>query len=157
MRHSFMKYAAAATLAAGMTYAQAPAGKMPPGTPYTQEETRPSMRARLDHMAQVLNLTDSQKEQARAIFEKSRESCAPIRQELQQNREKLSAAAKLPNNESNIQKLATEQGRLMGKMVAIRTEARSKFYQMLTPEQRVKSDQMHEQWKQKARERRNSL
>jgi Spy/CpxP family protein refolding chaperone len=105
----------------------------------------------VDHVAQVLNLTEPQKEQARTIFEQMRQSAQPVRQELKQNREKLMAAAKVANNESAIQKLAMEQGRLMGKLIAIRTEGSAKFYQVLTPEQRVKSDQMHEQWRQKMR------
>ena len=32
-------------------------------------------------------------------------------------------------------------------MVAIRTEASAKFYQMLTPDQRVKADQMRQQFR----------
>jgi Spy/CpxP family protein refolding chaperone len=108
-------------------------------------------------MAQALNLTASQKEQARTIFESARESAKPIRDELRMNREKLRAAAKEGKSESEIQKLASEQGRLIGKMVAIRTESSAKFYQILTPEQRVKADQMHEQFRERMRSReRNS-
>jgi Spy/CpxP family protein refolding chaperone len=105
----------------------------------------------VDHVAQVLNLTESQKEQARTIFAQVRQSAQPVREELRQNRGKLMAAAKVANNESEIQKLAMEQGRLMGKLIAIRTEGSAKFYQILTPEQRVKADQMHEQFRQRVR------
>jgi len=105
----------------------------------------------LDHVAQVLNLTDSQKAQARTIFEHAQQSAQPIRQELKQNREMLTAAAKVSNSEGDIQKLANDQGRLLGKLIAIRTEASARFYQLLTPEQRVKADQMHEEFKQRIR------
>ena len=146
-----MKCAAVATFAAGIVFAQTPTVDSRPGAVHAQEGRRGFMWGHmdLDHVAQVLNLTDSQKEQARTIFQQARQSAEPIRQELRQNREKLSAAAKVSNSEGDIQKLANEQGRLLGKLIAIRTEASAKFYQMLTPEQRVKADQMHEQFRQR--------
>jgi len=105
----------------------------------------------LDRVAQALNLTDAQKAQAKTIFQQAQAAAKPIRQELKQNHEKLSAAAKMSNSEGDIQRLATEQGRLVGKLIAIHTEARAKFYQMLTPEQRVKDDQLHQQMREKMR------
>jgi Spy/CpxP family protein refolding chaperone len=153
MRHSFTKHAAVATFVAGIVFAQTPTGDSHPSAVNTQEERRGFMCGHLDldHVTQVLNLTDSQKEQARMIFQHAQELAQPIRQELKENREKLTAAAKVSNSEGDIQKLANEQGRLLGKLIAIRTEASAKFYQMLTPEQRVKADQMHEQFRQKVR------
>jgi Spy/CpxP family protein refolding chaperone len=111
------------------------------------------MRGRfdLDRVAQALNLTAAQKQQAQTIFQQAQLSAQPIRQELKQNREKLSAAAKMSNSEADIQNLATERGRLLGKLIAIRTEASAKFYQLLTPEQRVKDEQLHQQLREKMR------
>ena len=136
-------------------FAQTPPADSGPGAFNTQEGRRGFVRGHLDldRLAQALNLTDTQKDQARTIFQQARQSAQPIRQELKQNREKLSAAAKITNSGSDIQKLATEQGRLLGKLIAIRTEAKAKFYQMLTPEQRVKDDQLHEQFRQRMRSR----
>ena len=153
MRYSIMKCAAVATFAAGIVFAQTPTVDSRPGAVHAQEGRRGFMWGHmdLDHVAQVLNLTDSQKEQARTIFQHARQSAQPIRQELKQNREKLTAAAKVTNSEGDIQKLANEQGRLLEKLIAIRTEASSKFYQMLTPEQRVKADQMREQFRHRVR------
>jgi Spy/CpxP family protein refolding chaperone len=102
----------------------------------------------LEHLARVLGLTESQKEQAITIFRNARKSSQPVHQELRQNRELLTAAAKSAS-ELDIQRLATEQGRLFGQLVAIRARASAKFYQTLTPEQRVKYDQMREQSRQK--------
>lgn len=154
MRYSFTKYLAAATFAAGILFAQNPASGPQPGA-INNHEWRPgsSMRGHfdVDRVAQALNLTDAQKAQAQTIFQQAKMSAEPIRQELRQNREKLSAAAKMSNNEADIQKLATEQGRLLGKLIAIHTEARAKFYQMLTPEQRVKDDQLRQQMREKMR------
>jgi len=106
-----------------------------------------------EQMAQALSLTASQKEQARMIFKHAQQSAQPIQQEVRQNREKLVAAAKAGKGEGDIEKLADDQGRLLGKLIAIRTEASAKFYQILTPEQRFKADQMDEQFRQKVRSR----
>ena len=151
MGYSVNKFAVVVTLAAGITLAQTPGGALRPGPGNTQEERPGMMRGHmdLDRIAQALNLTDSQKEQARTIFQRAHESAQPIRQELKDNREKLSTAAKATNSEADIQKLAEEQGRLLGKLIAIHTEASAKFYRMLTPEQRVKYDQMREQFREK--------
>jgi Spy/CpxP family protein refolding chaperone len=150
MRYSFTKYAAAVTLAAGILLAQSPASDAQPGSVNTEKWHGSSMRGRfdLDRVAQALNLTDAQKGQAQTIFKQAQQSAQPIRQDLKLNREKLSAAAKINNNEGEIQKLATEQGRLLGKLIAIHTEASAKFYQILTPEQRVKKDQLHQQFRE---------
>jgi Spy/CpxP family protein refolding chaperone len=158
MRYPFLKYAAVATVAIGIVFAQAPTGNLRSGAS-TEQGWRGFMRWDLEHIAQALNLTDSQKEQARTMFEQARQSAEPVLQELKQNHEALTAAAKAGKSEIDIQNLANERGRLLGKLVAIRTVASAKFYQMLTPEQRVKADQMHEQFRQRVRsgERKNGL
>lgn len=153
MRDSFAKYVLVAAFAIGVAFGQTPAA----GPRSSSDNAQPGGGGRmrgdwdLDHLTQALNLTDSQKVQAQTIFQNARQSAQPIRQELKQNREKLTAAARVSNNESDLQKLATEQGRLLGKLIAIHAQASAKFYQMLTPEQRVKADQMHEQFKQRVR------
>ena len=153
MRNAFTKCAAIVTLAAGIGFAQNPSGDSQPGTMMRQGGGAGCMRGQLnmDHVSAALNLTETQKTQAEAIFEKAKVAAQPIREELRTNREKLSAASKANASDAEIQRLATEQGRLMGKLIAIHTEARAKFYQLLTPEQRTKADQMHEQMKQKTR------
>ena len=145
-----MKYAAVAALAVGMTFAQAPAGNEPTQTPKAHQGRRGFMTRHLERIAKTLNLTDSQKQQARTIFQQARDSSRPVRQELKQNREALTAAAKTNKGDAEIKKLSAEQGRLLGHLVEIRTEASANFYQMLTPEQRVKADQMHTQFRQRS-------
>lgn len=153
MRNLLIKYALVATFAAGTTFAQTPTPESKPGAANTQPGGRGVMREHwdLDRMSQALGLTDSQKQQAQTIFQNARQAAEPIRQELKQNREKVTAAAKLSNNDTEIQKLAAEQGRLLGKLIAIHIEASAKFYQLLTPEQRVKADEMRERFRQRMR------
>ena len=151
MRLSSVKYAAVTAFAAGIILAQAPSGNSQPPAANPQGGPHSFMGGHLGDITQVLNLTDSQKEQARMIFEQAGQSAQPILQDLKENREKLDAAAKATNSEGDIQKLATEQGRLLGQLIAIHTVATAKFFQMLTPEQRAKADQMHEQLKERPR------
>ena len=154
MRCSFLRCAAVATFAIVIAIAQTPPPtESRPGaanTPWGQRGFKGG-HLDLDHVAQVLNLTDSQRQQGRMIFEHAKQTSQPIRQELKQNREKLAAATKVSNSDADIERLAAEQGRLVGKLIAIHSEARAKFYQLLTPEQRVKSDQMHKEFKERVR------
>ena len=57
------------------------------------------------------------------------------------------------NNTAQIERLSAQQGNLMGKALAIRTESMAKFYATLTPEQRTKADQTFEQMKSRMRQR----
>jgi Spy/CpxP family protein refolding chaperone len=132
-----------------MALAQAPAaGTL--GAPQKAPLTRPWFGH--EQMIQGLNLTAAQKQQARTIFDDARQKAGPIRQEMRQNREALYAAVKT-NNAAQIERLSSHQGELQGKALAIRSEAKAKFYAILTPEQRTKADQMHEQMQSRMRQR----
>ena len=127
---------ATAAMAAGMMLAQ-PAAKQP--------ERRGMFRQK---MAQELNLNDTQKAQAKSIFANARQAAEPLRAELKQDREAMRVAVKT-NDAAQIEKLSRQEGQVLGKLMAVRTEAMAKFYQSLTPEQRAKVDQMHHNWRQR--------
>jgi protein CpxP len=111
-------------------------------------------------MMQGLNLTDAQKEQAKAIFQQSRQTAQPVAEQLRQNRQPLADAVKA-NNVGQIQALAAQQGTLHGQLLAIRSEAMAKFYSILTPEQRARADQrqqrVRERMKQRLEQRRSRM
>jgi Spy/CpxP family protein refolding chaperone len=136
-------------LAGGMVFAQA-ASPSTSGSPTTR---RDMMRQHFAQMEQKLNLTDAQKQQAHSIFRSARESSQSIRTQLKENREALAAAAKAGKSDSTIQELATKQGHLLGQEIAIHTQAYKKFYSMLTPDQRTKADQIHQQFRERMRNR----
>lgn len=143
-----MTFAAAAALATGMAFAQTPAPGATPGN-----APRGGVRAAMHrHLLQALNLTDAQKQQAKAIFQEARQSAQPIAQKAKDNREALAAAVKA-NNSSQIQSLATTQGGLQGQLLGIRSEAMAKFYAILTPEQRTKADEVQQQIRQRLQRR----
>jgi len=125
-----------AALAIGMAFVQSAA---------TQPHHNRRMTAR-QHMMQALNLTDAQKSQAKILFQETRQTVAPLRAQLKEDRAALQMAIKT-NDKAQINKLSAAEGQVIGKLMAVRTEAMAKFYQTLTPEQRAKAEQMHHQWK----------
>jgi periplasmic protein CpxP/Spy len=140
MKRNWIKFAAVGTLAAGMVFAQVTTHK---STGEAKAHVAGRAMARRNRMMQALNLTDAQKQQAKTIFQQSRQSVAPVLQQLKQNRETLAAAVK-SNDTAKIQQLSATQGQLRGQVMAARAEAMAKFYQTLTPEQRAKAEQMHQ-------------
>jgi Spy/CpxP family protein refolding chaperone len=158
MKKQWMKLAAAGALAAGMALAQTTAPAPAPetqGTPHAHSAHRNFLQRHLARIAQQLNLTDTQKQQARSIFQQAREQAMPIRTQLKQNREALAAAVKNGQGDNEIQKLSKVEGNLLGQMTAIRTESAAKFYATLNPEQRTKADQLHQQFRERTHNRQN--
>jgi Spy/CpxP family protein refolding chaperone len=150
MKQTLMKYSTAVALAAGLAFAQAPAGR--PERAQAAQGQRRAMGPRAMGMqgAQLpqrllrnLNLTDAQREQARTIFQQGRESAQALQKQVAQDRQGLADAVK--NNDTvTIQRLATAIGNAQGQLLAIRSSANAKFYAILTPEQRAKVDQFRE-------------
>jgi len=151
MKSFLMKFATVAALAAGMAFAQTPAPQTSQPAP-GKAAVRP--RAAMRHrMFQSLNLTPDQKQQAKAIFQQTRQSIQPIAQQAKQNRQLLADAVKA-NDSAQIQKLASKQGSLQSQMLTLRSESMAKFYSLLTPDQRTKLDQMHQKALQLRQQRR---
>jgi periplasmic protein CpxP/Spy len=140
---NLVKFATVAAMAAGLTFAQTQAPAAPAQTPPGKMRAgrRGAVRKR---MMERLNLTDAQKAQAKAIFQQAKQNAQPLKQQLKQNRAALSASVKA-NDEAQIHSLSLQRGKLEGQMLAIRSEARAKFYAGLTPDQRTKADQMRRQ------------
>ena len=149
MQSKWLRFAGAGILAAGLTFAYAEA---PTESPAQHKSLTREQRAqqRFDRMASYLNLTDAQRTQAQGFWREAHESAKALAPQLKQNRQAMSAAVKA-NNTADIERLAAQRGTLMGKMTAIRTEAFAKVYQTLTPDQRVKADQMHEHMRNRVR------
>ena len=138
MKHVSLRFAAAVALAAGLALAQTPSP--------TPQQTAPGrhgqLRMRLGRVLRALNLTDNQRQQAKAILQQAHQTAQPVRQQLQQNRQLLREAVKTGKTDVEIQQLSAQQGDLLGQALAIRTEAWAKVYALLTPEQRAQADQL---------------
>ncbi len=148
MKSTFVRFAGVAALASGMLMAQnpAPPAEGQPPAQHRQWNRGQSHRGQgFDKMAQKLNLTDSQKAQARSIMDSARTSAKPIAQQLRQEKTALHDAVKAGKPDADIDQLSSQVGNLEGQLTAIRTKAFAKVYALLTPEQRTQADQMHQQ------------
>ena len=94
-------------------------------------------------------LTDSQKAQAKTIFQQARETAKPVREQLMENRKALRTAVQSGNTDQ-IQKLSSAEGSEIGQIMAIHDSAFSKVYQTLSPEQKQKLAELR-QARQQAR------
>jgi protein CpxP len=136
MKHSFLKVAGAAVLAAGMALAQnAPAQNSPhPGRHGAQAGSM------LDRLAAKLNLTDAQKQQAQSIFAAARKSAQPVRAQIRQDKQALAAAVK-SGSQADIDRITNSMGPLLAQASAMHAKAFAQFYAILTPDQKTQMDQ----------------
>ena len=141
MKSKWFKFTGAAILAAGMAFVYAETPSQPQHHAANRQEWA---QRRFDRMATQLNLTDAQKTQAQGFMQEARASAKQFAPQLKQNHQALAAAVKAGNT-ADIERLSNQRGQLMGKMMAIHSEAFAKIYQTLTPDQRTKADQMQQQ------------
>lgn len=99
------------------------------------------------YWAQELNLTDAQKEQIRSIRQANRQNLLPLREQMAANRKAmLAATSNGAYDQAKVQALAGQQAQLMAQMMVQREAIQHQIYtQVLTPEQRVKADQLRAQ------------
>jgi Spy/CpxP family protein refolding chaperone len=148
MKKQLINFLGAGALAAGMAFAQAPSAATAP-EPGTSSSVTPGthrqmMQKRIDRLTRELSLTPSQQSQAKSIFSKASADATPLRSQLKANTSALRAAVKA-NDRGQIDQLSATEGNLIGKMVAIRSNANASFYRTLTPEQQTKFTQFQQQ------------
>ena len=142
MKRILIGIAAAGVLAAGFAIAQTTA------TPQAGAAQGNGVRALVQkRMLQALYLTDTQKQQAKTIFQSARQTAQPLAQQLKQDRAALTAAVEAGDS-AKIQQLSTDMGSLRGNVLGVRSQALSKFYALLTPDQKTKA----EEFRQKAQQ-----
>ncbi len=98
----------------------------------------------LDHIARELNLTEAQKGQIKTLLEAAHTTMAPLQQKMDDVHKQLEVAtANGQFDEAQVRALATQQAQLMAETIVEHQRIKSKAYGLLTPEQRVKADEMH--------------
>ena len=102
-------------------------------------------------MTTTLGLTAQQQQEAKAIFKSEREAARPVRQELFTEKKAVRDAIQSGKPVADVEKLATNEGPVLGKLAAMRAEAFTRFYAELTPAQQQKVAGMHQQWRQHAK------
>lgn len=104
-------------------------------------------------VAGYLDLNEVQKSDAEAIFDAARESAQPVMEQLRQGHEAVRNAIKSGAPEQEVENLASQQGVLMGQVAGIYAKAFSRFYALLTPEQKEKAEKLHDQFRDSMRRR----
>ena len=142
MKRILIGIAAVGALAAGLTIAQTTAA------PQAGAARGKGVRAMVQkRMLKALNLTDTQKQQAKTILQSARQTAQPLAQQLKQDRAALTAAVEAGDS-AKIQELSTEMGSLRGNVLGVRSQAMAKVYALLTPDQKTKA----EEFRQKAQQ-----
>ena len=138
MKKILIGIAAIGVLAAGFAIAQTTA------TPQARAAKGKGVRALVrKRMLKALNLTDTQTQQAKTILQSARQTAQPLAQQLKQDRAALTAAIEAGDS-AKIQQLSTDMGSLRGNVLAVRSQALSKFYALLTPDQKTKAEEFRQ-------------
>ena len=100
----------------------------------------------LEHISRALNLTAEQKQQAKAIMDSVESTASGIHAKLDDVHKQLEAAtANGQFDETQVRTLANQQAQLEADMTVEHFRAISKVFSILTPEQRVKAEELHKQ------------
>lgn len=97
--------------------------------------------ARLDFLAGYLGLSDSQKQQAQAIFDAENQASQAALGQLTSARDALRQAVKAGQSDAELDRLGAAVGAIEGQLAGIHAKAEAKFYALLTAEQKQKYDQ----------------
>ena len=92
-------------------------------------------------LANALNLTDAQKEQAKAIHQRHREANSGVRAQLKDLSTQI-RAARQANNTAEAQRLAALREPLLAQAHQARQAQMAEFKALLTPEQQTKLEEM---------------
>jgi Spy/CpxP family protein refolding chaperone len=121
-------------LATGFLIAQGPPGPPDPAT-MAQHQVK--------FLTTVLSLTSAQQQQALTIFTNAANSESGVHESMKSAHETLNAAVK-DNDGAGITQAATNIGNLMAQIVAAHAKANAAFYQLLTPDQQTKFNQLED-------------
>jgi Spy/CpxP family protein refolding chaperone len=97
---------------------------------------------RLNFLAGYLSLTDAQKAAAQTIFDSAAAASETVRGQMESARTTLDTAIKATASDAELDRLSAAIGTLSGQMTAIHAKAESKFYALLTADQKAKYNEM---------------
>jgi len=107
------------------------------------------------HLWKELNLTDAQKKEMFSIRLEERGKMKPIVEKLKAGREQLRALPKGQFDEVKVRAIAKGQADTIAELIVGKQRMKSRMYAVLTPEQRAKAEQMHENWKARHEKEKN--
>lgn len=104
------------------------------------DSTRIPSSNRLDFLTGYLTLTDSQKAQAKTIFDAAATAVTTAQGQMTAAHDALNTAVKANRADAELDRLAAAVGTIHGQIEAIQAKATAKFYALLTAEQKTKYD-----------------
>ncbi len=104
------------------------------------------------HMAQALNLTDQQQTQIKSILQAEKPAMQPLMLQLKASRQQMDAATQNGQfDEAKVRSIAEQQAQTMVNLTVEREKVKSEIWQVLTPDQRAKAEQMKQQFGERHR------
>ncbi len=102
----------------------------------------------MHRIARQLDLTDAQTAQIKQIWQAEEPTIQPLMQQLAANRKEILQAATTTGqfDQAKVQSLASQQAQTLTQLTVERAKIANQVYNLLTPEQRTKADQLREQW-----------
>lgn len=99
----------------------------------------------LQHLTRTYNLSDTQQTQVKAMWESEKQNVLPLLQQLDQGHKEMEAATTNGAfDESRVNQIAQQQSQTITSLLVEKEKLQSKFYQILTPDQRTKFTQMQQ-------------
>ncbi|HEV2117201.1 MAG TPA: Spy/CpxP family protein refolding chaperone [Terriglobales bacterium] len=103
------------------------------------------LNRRVAHLTRALDLTDAQQQQVKSLVEAQRPALKGLMQQMASQRaQMLNVTQKGQFDAAQVRTIANQQGQTMANLIVARQELQSQIYNLLTPEQRTKFDQMQQ-------------
>jgi Spy/CpxP family protein refolding chaperone len=96
----------------------------------------------MEFMAKKLNLTDEQKTQMKAVFEKERPTIKPLMLQEHQIDLQLRQYVEGAFDQAKVQALAAQKAQIQAQLTVQETRIHNELYQLLTPDQQSQVKQM---------------
>lgn len=102
-----------------------------------------NVERRVTRMAEVLGLSDAQKEQITVLLKAEQEKNAPLREQLAANRKQVKQATLAATfDEAAVQSIAAGQAQIISQLIVSHARTKSQINALLTPEQRSLAEKM---------------
>jgi Spy/CpxP family protein refolding chaperone len=135
----------AALIIGGTIFAVAQEGPVKGPPPQHRGDGPPPPREdMIEHISRELNLSNTQRTQAKAILDAERAATDPLEAKSEEIHKQIEATVVNGQfDEAQVRALADQAGQLSADMMVEHVRAHSKLFSLLTPEQRTKAIEMH--------------
>ena len=101
----------------------------------------------VEHMAQVLGLSEDQKFQIKALMDGVQAAEEARHQKMEELHKQLAAAtANGQFDETKVREIANQQAQIHAEQIVEHERMKAKVFSLLTPEQRIKAEEMHKRF-----------